>query len=132
MTGRQSAVDFSNEGEPDDSASSHGVETTRRSNVAAGLEVTDKNGEVAFHEIVTGSFVIGRSPSCNLIVNDTKTSRKHAAIKQLEVGYTIEDLGSSNGTLVNGQKISGVISLKVGDKIVVGKQHFVFKISLAE
>lgn len=131
MSGRQSANDFSNEGEPDDSASSHGVETTRRSSVAAGLEVTDKDGEVAFHEMVTNSFVIGRSPSCNLIINDTKTSRKHAVIKQLDVGYTIEDLGSSNGTLVNGQKISGIVSLKIDDKIVIGKQHFVFKISLA-
>ncbi len=128
MSGRQSANDFSNEGDPDDLGSSNGVETTRRSSVAAGLEAIDKNGEIAFHEMVTNSFVIGRSPSCNLIINDTKTSRKHAVIKQLNVGYTIEDLGSSNGTLVNGQNISGVVSLKIDDKVVIGKQHFVLKI----
>ncbi|MHC4840811.1 MAG: FHA domain-containing protein [Planctomycetota bacterium] len=126
-------IDFSSEGEPEGKPPMGEVETTRRSNVVAGLEARDHENELAFHEIVTAKFIIGRSPDCNLcITGDTKTSRKHACIKQTPVGYSIEDMGSSNGTFVNDQKIKGVTELKVDDQILIGKQNFVFKISLGE
>ena len=64
-------------------------------------------------------FTIGRSSDCNLSLHDKKVSRIHAQLVESMGKEIIEDLGSSNGTLVNGHKITKKI-LQVGDIIQVG------------
>jgi pSer/pThr/pTyr-binding forkhead associated (FHA) protein len=65
--------------------------------------------------------VIGRDPNADIAIpNDSKASRSHARIvSDISGGYAVEDAGSTNGTFVNGQRISRQ-SLSVGDTIVIG------------
>jgi pSer/pThr/pTyr-binding forkhead associated (FHA) protein len=74
-------------------------------------------------------FLIGRSPECHLCAGSTSISRKHCAIRRDGTKVTIEDLGSRNGTVVNGEKIAGVTELHSGDDIVIGSLGFMLTIS---
>jgi len=74
---------------------------------------------------------IGRGELNNIIIKDLHVSRKHAKINVLDRNYVIEDLGSMNGTFVNGQKIS-IHYLNDGDKIKIGNNIFIFKFNCSE
>lgn len=63
--------------------------------------------------------VIGRAPDCDMIVPDRKVSRYHARIRRTETGYVVEDLGSKNGTHVNGSLVEEPTLLQDGDMIQV-------------
>jgi predicted component of type VI protein secretion system len=67
-----------------------------------------------------GSLLIGRDPACNLIVNDVEVSRRHARLIAQSGGYAIEDMGSTNGTFIDEQRIKGVVPLKPGAVIRLG------------
>ena len=68
----------------------------------------------------SGPFIIGRSEGCNLVLKGNgKASRKHAEIRFQEGRYAITDLGSHNGTQVNGQKVMEQV-LGDGDTILIG------------
>lgn len=62
---------------------------------------------------------IGRA-SADLTLNDTEASRQHAAVEIRDLVCTVEDLGSTNGTLVNGEKISGPVELADKSEFQVG------------
>jgi predicted component of type VI protein secretion system len=74
-------------------------------------------------------FLIGRSQSCHLCAGSTAISRQHCAILRDDHRVTIKDLGSRNGTLVNGKKIEGEVELASGDEIVVGPLKFMVTIT---
>lgn len=63
---------------------------------------------------------IGRSSINELVLNDPEISRRHALFSREGNQYTIQDLGSTNGTFVNGQRCAGVVALKDGDLIEFG------------
>jgi pSer/pThr/pTyr-binding forkhead associated (FHA) protein len=63
--------------------------------------------------------IIGRSSDLDMVLVEDMVSRKHAKIGTSEQGVTIQDLGSTNGTFVNGEKIRSV-ELKDGDRILIG------------
>ncbi len=65
--------------------------------------------------------VLGRDREVEIRLSDEGTSRRHARIVRDEAGYRIEDLGSRNGTFVNGHRVRGV-ELKSGDKIALGAE----------
>lgn len=69
-------------------------------------------------------FLIGRAKECALRAGSEAISRRHCAIIQRETGFTVRDLGSRNGTEVNGEKISTEVPLKPGDELRVGPLHF--------
>ncbi len=64
--------------------------------------------------------VIGRGSGSDIILQDSQASRKHAEISQQGDQYYIRDLGSTNGTYVNGQRIAGPQLLQPGDTIQIG------------
>ncbi|MEX2144073.1 MAG: FHA domain-containing protein [Anaerolineales bacterium] len=66
------------------------------------------------------SFLMGRDPSCDLVLNDVEVSRRHARLIAQSGGYAIEDLGSTNGTYVNEQRIKTVVPLQPGATIRLG------------
>lgn len=66
-------------------------------------------------------FSIGRDINNEFVINDTEMSRKHARIALSGPGFIIEDLGSTNGTFVNGQRLAGVHLLAAGDSISFGE-----------
>ena len=66
--------------------------------------------------------IIGRDSSCDLRINDTRISRKHASIKKLsDDKFLIKDLGSLNGVYVNGSKLSGTKTISKNDNIFISK-----------
>jgi predicted component of type VI protein secretion system len=66
--------------------------------------------------------VIGRDSSNSVAINDAEISRKHSRLSFQGGKYVIEDLGSTNGTFVNGQRLAGPVVLKPGDVISLGEQ----------
>jgi len=72
-------------------------------------------------ELKTGESIVGRSRSAQVHIPDSTVSRQHARILVGALGeVNVEDLGSSNGTYVNGEKVEGRRRLADGDRILVG------------
>jgi len=67
-----------------------------------------------------GDLVIGRE-GVAVTIDDPELSRRHAAVRPVDGGFEVEDLGSLNGTFVNGQRIEGPTKLSGGDTIKVGQ-----------
>jgi pSer/pThr/pTyr-binding forkhead associated (FHA) protein len=93
------------------------------------LKVTKGSKVGAKIAVKKDEFLIGRSPECHLCAGSTSISRRHCAITRNGTQVTIKDLGSRNGTLVNGEKIEGEIELKSGDEIGIGSLGFLVTIS---
>ncbi|TWT48807.1 GAF domain-containing protein [Botrimarina hoheduenensis] len=70
--------------------------------------------------------VIGRNSDCEVSLDVAAVSRRHAALHAEPEGHYAEDLGSRNGTYVNGERIVGKKQLRSGDRIVVCDQEFEF------
>ncbi len=75
-----------------------------------------------------GPAVIGRLPECAVVVDDPQVSRRHAEVRRAEEGFVLRDLGSLNGTSLNGQPVREAI-LADGDVIGVGETEIVFEAS---
>lgn len=76
---------------------------------------------------VHSHLIIGRTKECNLVIEDPSVSRKHLELIQSENSYKWKDLGSTNGTFINGQKMLAG-ELHTGDTIQIGKTIFRFVI----
>src|SRR5258705_5148251 len=63
--------------------------------------------------------VMGRHPSCQIVLDNAAVSRNHAQILESHGTYFLEDLRSRNGTLLNGERIQGRSELKDGDEVRV-------------
>jgi two-component system cell cycle response regulator len=72
-------------------------------------------------KVKKGALMIGRSPHVELRLEDDGISRNHARIRSETGRAWVEDMGSRNGTFVNGERITVVVELKDGDKIQVGR-----------
>ena len=70
---------------------------------------------------VAGVTVLGRDPSVGIVLADDEVSRRHASVMAESEGLMIEDLGSRNGTYVNGERIEGSRQLVERDKFRVGR-----------
>jgi hypothetical protein len=77
-------------------------------------------------EIADRVTVIGRSSDCNISLSDPNVSRRHAEVRRIGDGYSLVDLGSTNGTEVNGQRIQET-ALMNGDVIGVGTTSITFE-----
>jgi DNA-binding winged helix-turn-helix (wHTH) protein len=75
-----------------------------------------------------GTSVIGRDNACDVRVYSTTLSRRHARIVVTRGVTTVEDLGSKNGTHVNGQRIDHPVVLKDGDQIQAGSLTVTYRI----
>lgn len=64
---------------------------------------------------------IGRDPGVDIVIDSPGVSRRHARLYQQAGGCILEDLGSSNGTFVNGQRITGPYYLHAGDEVRLGQ-----------
>lgn len=74
-------------------------------------------------ELVEGEFAVGRNASCQLSLDDPLVSRRHALLVVSGNQVTVQDLGSRNGVLVNGERIEGVVKVSEGDRILIGAQE---------
>jgi pSer/pThr/pTyr-binding forkhead associated (FHA) protein len=73
--------------------------------------------------------VIGRSPDCELVIDDPAVSNQHAVIHWNGTAGVLIELGSSNGTFVNNQRVQGERPLVSGDQLAFGRSHFVYHLA---
>jgi len=78
-------------------------------------------------QLVGTETVMGRDPESSIFLNDVTVSRKHAEISMLKDRFTIKDLGSLNGTYLNGERVDEA-ELKSGDELWIGKYKMIFVI----
>lgn len=84
-------------------------------------ELIVKTGPLAGHLIeVRSEIVLGREGG-DVVVDDPKMSRRHAKVRPAGEGLEIEDLGSTNGTFLNGARIRGTRRLNAGDMVKMGE-----------
>ena len=77
-------------------------------------------GQAKTYELKHGDNFLGRLPDCDIQIDSNMVSRKHARVYPKDGRYYIEDLGSGNGSYVNGQRIAGPTLLKTNDRIKFG------------
>jgi len=76
-------------------------------------------------ELTPGEITIGRDPSCEILIPDPRASRRHCVVRTKDDGTVeVEDLGSSNGTFVDEQKVEGPTPLPLGARLRVGDTVF--------
>jgi len=78
---------------------------------------------------VDRELVIGRE-NADLTIEDAELSRRHAVVRPLERGVEIEDLGSMNGTFVNGQRIEDPVAITVNSEVKLGTSQIVVELAL--
>jgi hypothetical protein len=74
-----------------------------------------------------GGATIGRGRDCDVVLEDAGISRRHAEIRPGPAGWTVADLGSTNGVLVNGQPVDVARALQPGDRVELGSTELVFE-----
>jgi predicted component of type VI protein secretion system len=74
------------------------------------------------YELTQDELTIGRDISNRIVINDPEVSRKHARLTLQGGAYVIEDLGSTNGTLINGQRLMGPHVLRPGETVMLGEK----------
>ncbi|NDB41513.1 MAG: FHA domain-containing protein [Actinobacteria bacterium] len=103
------------------------------------IDSTDKSGSINPNFVVNlnvddyaafaDTLKIGRQASCRVVFNDSNVSREHAQLRRTAEGWKILDLGSTNGTKINGLKISEEQLLVNGDDLSFGTSGARFEIS---
>lgn len=75
---------------------------------------------------------VGREPGMDVVIDNPSVSRKHAEIRREGEGWVLEDLESSNGTFLHGDRVRQPTSLEPGDEIGFGKFSLVFEKAVGE
>ncbi|HEY0981674.1 SpoIIE family protein phosphatase [Schlesneria sp.] len=78
------------------------------------------DGEATTLELTSDETMLGRDPKCTLEIKSGMVSRRHARVLKQDGEYIVEDMGSGNGTYVNGNKLVGPKAIKHGDRIKLG------------
>jgi len=93
--------------------------------------VRDSEGKVIYVPLDRDRITLGRSSVCQLCYpDDSGLSRQHMAISRTPSGWQVEDLGSKNGTVFNGDRLEQPMPFKVGDRVVVG--HLTLELSAGD
>ena len=74
-------------------------------------------------ELVSGRLLLGRSSACQLVFTDDTVSRRHAELRLEDGSWMLRDLGSSNGTWVNGRRVVEA-EVSAGDELCLGACRF--------
>lgn len=65
--------------------------------------------------------LVGRSPECTLVLTDDFASGRHARLVPVEGGWAVEDLGSTNGTVLDGAPLGGLTAVQAGSRLTIGR-----------
>lgn len=83
------------------------------------VSAPDSGAEIRQVDLEGDAMVIGRSPRGDVVLDLDGVSRRHAELSRDDEGWWIRDLGSVNGTLVNGERLGERHLLKIGDRIEI-------------
>jgi DNA-binding CsgD family transcriptional regulator len=78
-------------------------------------------------ELEGDRILIGKGSDADLIISDPSVSRRHAKVERIGVAWSLTDLDSKNGTLVNGKPLSGERVLRDGDEVIMGRTLLVYR-----
>ncbi len=92
----------------------------------SGQPVLDIDGQR--YSLNASSIVLGRSSEADILIDDTGVSRKHLEIRTLDGTSTAVDLGSTNGSYVDGRRVHGTADLHDGSKITMGRTQITFRV----
>ncbi|MHB1651097.1 MAG: FhaA domain-containing protein [Desulfitobacteriaceae bacterium] len=92
------------------------------------LEIIQGEDSNQTFPIPEGTFHLGRHSQCEVVLHDPEVSRRHLKVTQQEQGWFLDDLGSTNGTWVNGQRITRQLVVP-GEKIQLGQTILVVRVS---
>jgi len=84
-------------------------------------------GQAVTYPLTSDEMVMGRHPDCQIQLDSNMVSRRHAHVLKEGDQYFVEDMGSGNGTFVNGKKIEGRVQLAHEDRLKVGPILFRFE-----
>lgn len=84
------------------------------------LKFIDTEGQSRRERVGGERFIVGRQSDCDLCIPDGKLSREHLEIERIGYNFIVSDLGSSNGTTLNGANLSGRVALSNGDRLNLG------------
>lgn len=97
-----------------------------RSQRKAPTTLTVTEGALTGTSVALGDngVLLGRNPECTLVLDDDYSSGRHARLYRGPEGWLVEDLGSTNGTYLNEQRLSTSRLVKAGDAVRIGKTVF--------
>jgi len=74
------------------------------------------------YELKPAGLTFGRAPECDIVLDSTQVSRRHVTVKLEGVAWAIKDLGSSNGTFLNGERLEPNVNYRLspGDELLLG------------
>ncbi|GMR14322.1 MAG: hypothetical protein BMS9Abin29_2571 [Gemmatimonadota bacterium] len=81
---------------------------------------------VQVHDFDLTTIRVGRDEEMDIVIDNPSVSRSHVEFRTDGVGWVVEDLGSSNGTFLRGEKLDKAQALEIGDEIGIGKFSIVF------
>jgi pSer/pThr/pTyr-binding forkhead associated (FHA) protein len=94
--------------------------------------VIKTNGREIDRRELTGAIVIGRAPDCDAVVRDILLSRRHCQLEQEGAGWKLADLQSKNGTIINGERLSGPRMLRDNDVVRLGRSKIIFHVGMPD
>jgi hypothetical protein len=136
--GIQTRISRPDEDEPDEPSAEHGRTMVysaagrvaepleERARVRARSALLVANGRRTV--VGPGGATIGRSRQCEVVIDDPNVSRQHAEIRPRGGSWVLTDLGSTNGSSLNGRRIMGPEVLKPGDEIELGTSVVTFEL----
>jgi pSer/pThr/pTyr-binding forkhead associated (FHA) protein len=104
------------------------LKSPERKNTLVGSLTPDDRPD-ATYPLFDAECVIGRAPDCTISIQDGSISSRHARVSRSSEGFSIEDLGSRNGTFVNGEKVDKPRLLTDGDVVRLGKIVMTFSVA---
>lgn len=109
----------------DESVNVSGLETASLKAIRI-RNATDPNMKKRY--MIYGKALVGRNKSCDIVLREKYISAEHACIWFEKGEWYLEDLGSRNGTYVNGQRIRNTVILDAQDEITFGELEFLFEL----
>ncbi|HJR93169.1 MAG TPA: FHA domain-containing protein [Acidimicrobiia bacterium] len=98
-----------------------GIHADRRKRRGTKVVVVRSETQAGLDFTVTDATVLGRSDEADIVIEDPYASEFHLRLVAQEGGLTLHDLGSTNGTYLNGRRVTAPTELRRGDAVQVGK-----------